>query len=97
MAHNFYYKATHGTSNRVFDALPHEHESNARNITDNIETKKKKIKTISDTTKDIEDRYYGESNKTYNNDSKYYDNSPPSDNYYMYGIVAALALLALRK
>jgi hypothetical protein len=51
------------------------------------------INTLNNNNKNIEDRYYGESNKTYNDDKKYFQPLPTGDDNTLYYIAGSLLVI----
>lgn len=72
---NYYSEAKKNETNKVWDKFEQQEKSDvgtSKNYESVSDAKKSYIGITVNTTKDIEDKYYGEGLKTFDNDSKYF-------------------------
>lgn len=74
---SYYAEAEKNETNKVWDKFDKQESSvptdTSKNITSINDESKKNIGITVNDTKNIEDKYYGEDNKTFDNDKKYFN------------------------
>lgn len=95
---NYYDKYRKGQSSYVWNEF--NKETGSKNFDDEKDSKKDNIGITPNDQKNIEDRYYGESNKTFDNDSKYFhppSNSKSSSNWYIFALaIGVIGYISLK-
>lgn len=64
----------------------------AKNVSSTQDSLKSHIETQKTSTKNIEDRYYGEKDSTYSDDKKFYNNKTSDNNNLLLYIIGGLGL-----